>query len=169
MYYRPWPNVTDCNNAPRPLDFPPHLCHTTYMKNEIAMPSVSTLATATRLDLALAEVRGEVTVKRLRTRGPRKGETWGQSNGGGRVVGAANGSNGVTTGNRAAAGGGQMTITGQCGQGKEMVANLDKVVANYKAVITAEHRADVRAAAAERRAAREAESFAALDALLDTL
>jgi hypothetical protein len=23
MYYSPWPNVTDCNNAPRPLDFWP--------------------------------------------------------------------------------------------------------------------------------------------------
>jgi hypothetical protein len=62
-----------------------------------------------------------------------------------------------------------MTITGQCGQGKEMVANLDKVVANYKAVIAAERRADAQAKAAERRAAREAESFAALDALLDNL
>jgi hypothetical protein len=33
MYYRPWPNVTDCNNAPKPLDFSPKTCHTTYMKN----------------------------------------------------------------------------------------------------------------------------------------
>jgi len=62
-----------------------------------------------------------------------------------------------------------MTMTKACGLGKEMVANLDKVVANYKAVIAAERRADAQAEAAERRAAREAESFAALDALLDTL
>ena len=36
MYYSPWPNVTDCNNAPRPLDFWAHNCHTTYMKNKNA-------------------------------------------------------------------------------------------------------------------------------------
>jgi len=119
------------------------------------------------LDLAIAEAQGAVTVKKLRTRGPRKGETWSPANKGGRAVGGANGNNGFTAGNRAAAGGGQMTITGQCGQGKEMVANLDRVINTYKKVTAAAHRADARADAAERRAVREANAYAALDNLLD--
>ena len=136
------------------------------MKNKTTLSTLA--ATGSALDLALAEVRGEVTVKKLRTRGPRQGETWSHANKGGRVTGAAN-ANGVTVGNRAAAGGGQMTITGQCGQGAKMVDDLDAVKARYARVKAAEHRADAQAAAAERRVAREAESFAALDALLDTL
>ena len=34
MNYSPWPIVNFCNNAPRPLDFCPNLCHTSYMKNK---------------------------------------------------------------------------------------------------------------------------------------
>jgi len=34
MYYRPWPIVNFCNNAPKPLDFWPNLCHTNSMKNK---------------------------------------------------------------------------------------------------------------------------------------
>jgi hypothetical protein len=96
-------------------------------------------ATGTALDLALAEVRGEVKVTKLPTRGPRKGETWSPANKGGRVTGVANGGNG-TMGNRAAAGGGQMTITGQGGIGREMVADLDAVKARYARVKAAEAR-----------------------------
>ena len=33
MNYSPWPIVNFCNNAPRPLDFCPNLCHTNSMKN----------------------------------------------------------------------------------------------------------------------------------------
>jgi hypothetical protein len=120
-------------------------------------------ANGTALDLALAEARGEVTVKKLRTRGPRKGEGWNKANGAGRVVGAANGANGVTTGNRAAAGGGQMTITGQCGIGRDMVSNLDRVVSKAKRQYAEDRKAEAR----ERAAEREAEAFAALDELLE--
>ena len=41
MYYSPWPIVTDCNDAPKPLDFCPKTCHTTYMKNETAMTAIT--------------------------------------------------------------------------------------------------------------------------------
>ena len=37
MYYPPWPIVTDCNDAPKPLDFLPNPCHTNSMKNNKAM------------------------------------------------------------------------------------------------------------------------------------
>lgn len=120
-------------------------------------------ATGTALDLAIAEAQGKVTVKRLRTRGPRKGEGWAKANGAGRVVGAANGANGVTTGNRAAAGGGQMTITGQCGIGRDMVSNLDHVVASAKRQYAEDRKAEAR----ERAAEREANAHADLDNLLD--
>jgi hypothetical protein len=62
-----------------------------------------------------------------------------------------------------------MTITGQCGLGKDMVDNLDKVVANYNKVIASEQKESRRQEAAERRALREAQAFNALDSLLDTL
>ena len=134
------------------------------MKKETTMNLTNLAANGTALDLALAEVRGQVTVKRLRTRHARKGEGWNPANKGGRVTGAAN-AEGVTVGNRAAAGGGQMTITGQCGQGAQMVADLDAVKARYARVKAAEHREAAREHAAEARAAREAEAFAALDGL----
>jgi hypothetical protein len=136
------------------------------MKNDKAMDLSQLAANGNALDLVLAEVRGEVKVKRLRTRHARKGEGWSKANGGGRVVGAANGANGVTTGNRAAAGGGQMTITGQCGQGAQMVADLDAVKAKYARVKNAERAEYVREQAEILRAEREAAAFAALDDLL---
>jgi hypothetical protein len=37
MYYRPWPIVTDCNDASKPLDFWAKTCNTKGMKNETAM------------------------------------------------------------------------------------------------------------------------------------
>lgn len=126
-------------------------------------------ANGSKLDLAIAEAQGKVTVKKLRTRKPRRGETWSPANKGGRVVGVANSENGLTAGNRAAAGGGQMTITGQGGQGKEMVANLDRVVNTYNKVIAAEHRANAREEARLRRLEREANACAAIDALLESI
>lgn len=134
------------------------------MKNNQANLS-ALAANGTALDLALAEVRNQVTVKKLRRRGPRQGEGWSLANKGGRVTGAAN-AQGVTVGNRAAAGGGQMTITGQGGQGAQMVADLDAVKARYARVKAAEHREAAREKAAEARALREAASYAALDELL---
>ena len=66
-----------------------------------------------------------------------------------------------------AASGGRMTFTKAAGLGKEMVANLDRVVSTYKRVKAAEHREDARAEAAARRAEREANAYADLDTLLD--
>ena len=37
MYYSPWPTVKFCYSGLKTLDFRRQLCHTTYMKNEIAM------------------------------------------------------------------------------------------------------------------------------------
>ena len=37
MYYRPCSIVKFCYNPAQGLDFSPQTCHTTYMKNEIAM------------------------------------------------------------------------------------------------------------------------------------
>jgi hypothetical protein len=136
------------------------------MKNNQAMNLSELAAAGTALDLALAEVRGQVKVTKLRTRKPRKGEGWTPANKGGRVTGVANGGQG-TVGNRAAAGGGQMTITGQGGQGARMVDDLDAVKARYARVTALEHRQAAREAAAEARAKREAAAFAALDELLD--
>jgi len=62
-----------------------------------------------------------------------------------------------------------MTMTRACGLGKEMVANLDAVVKNYKKVIESERRETARQEAAWRRALREAQAFNAIDSLLDTL
>jgi len=127
--------------------------------------SISQLAaTGTALDLALAEVRGQVTVKKLRTRGPRRGETLTRGQTGGRPV--ANGNR--PTGTWVACNAG-WAANGQVGIGREMVANLDKVVANYNKVIASEQKESRRQEAAERRALREAQSFNALDSLLETL
>jgi hypothetical protein len=59
--------------------------------------------------------------------------------------------------------GGGMTMTKACGIGKEMVANLDRVVANAKR----QYAADRKAAARDRAAEREANAVAELDSLLD--
>jgi hypothetical protein len=119
-------------------------------------------AAGTALDLALAEVRGQIPpVKRLRTRHARKGETLNRGQAGGRPA---------VDGNRPA---GQWVAcnagwaaNGQCGQGAQMVANLDAVKARYKRIVGAEQKVAAREEAALRRAAREAEAFAALDGLL---
>jgi hypothetical protein len=135
------------------------------MKNNQAM-NLSQLAAGSSLDLLVAEVQGTAPkVKRLRTRHARNGEGWSPANKGGRVTGTAN-AQGVTVGNRAAAGGGQMTITGQCGQGAQMVADLDAVKAKYARVKNTERAEWVREQAAILRAEREAKAFAALDELL---
>ena len=119
-------------------------------------------ATGNALDLALAEVRGQIPpVKRLRTRHARKGETLNRGQAGGRPA---------VDGNRPA---GQWVAcnagwaaNGQCGQGAQMVADLDAVKARYARVKAVENREAAREAAAERRAEREAAAFAALDELL---
>jgi hypothetical protein len=59
--------------------------------------------------------------------------------------------------------GGGMTMTKACGLGKEMVANLDRVVATAKR----QYAKDRKAAARERAAEREAYAVAELDALLE--
>ena len=124
-------------------------------------------ANGNALDLAIAEAQGKVTVKKLRTRGPRKGETLSKAQGGGHAVGSVRGTDSNSSGTSAGTSGARMTLTAQCGQGREMVANLDRVVSTYKRVKAAEHRADARAEAAARRAEREANAFADLDTLLD--
>ena len=135
------------------------------MKNNEAMNLSDLAASGTDLDLTIAEVQGKVTVKRLRTRGPRKGEGWTAANKGGRVTGVANDGQG-SVGIRAAAGGGQMTLTGQGGQGAQMVDDLDTVKARYARVKAAEHRADRAYEAELRRAERGAAALAAIDDLL---
>ena len=105
------------------------------------------------------------TVKVLKTRGPRKGETWTAGRG---AQGAALGQ--VGTADRAlghATGKGKTgTLTAAAGLGATGVTNLDAVKARYARVKGAENREAAREEAAQRRAAREAEAFAALDALL---
>lgn len=64
-----------------------------------------------------------------------------------------------------AASGGGMTFTKAAGLGKEMVANLDRVVVNAKR----QYAEDRKAAARERAAEREANAVAALDSLLDEI
>ena len=123
-------------------------------------------ATGSALDLALAEVRGQVTVKRLRTRHARKGETWGKAQGGGNAVGSVRATDSNAAGVSAGTNGAQMTLTPQRGQGAQAVSDLDAVKARYARVKAAEHREAAREEAALRRAAREAEAFAALDGLL---
>ena len=100
-------------------------------------------ASGTRLDFALAEVKGDASVKTLRTRGPRKGETLSPANRGG-GVGAATG-----------------------GTAKGMVSDLDAVKDRYARVKAVENRQAAREEAALRRAEREALALAALDELLD--
>ena len=89
----------------------------------------------------------EVSLKVLRRRGPRKGETWSKSPAGmvaGRALGAAR--NGDTTTKATIAGGGrEQTMTKVCGIGKEMVKDLEGVVARYNAQIRADKIADRRA------------------------
>jgi hypothetical protein len=118
-------------------------------------------ATGTALDLALAEVRGQVTVKRLRTRHARKGETLNRGQAGGRPTADGN----RPVGAHVACNGG-WAANGQCGQGAQMVDDLDAVKARYARVKAVENREAAREAAARCLAKREADAFAALDELL---
>jgi hypothetical protein len=136
------------------------------MKNNQAMNLSDLAANGTALDLVLAEVRGEVKVKKLRTRGPRKGESLTKAQGAGRVVGNVRDTDSNAAGVSAGTNGARMTLTKQRGQGAQMVDNLDAVKANYARVIGAEKREAAREEAALRRAEREAAAFAALDDLL---
>jgi len=89
------------------------------------------------------------TVKVLKTRGPRKGETWAAGRG---AQGAALGQ--VGTADRAlghATGKGKTgTLTPAAGLGATGVYNLEKTVATYKAVAAAGRRAEARLRAAEK-------------------
>ena len=84
----------------------------------------------------------EVTIKRLRTRGPRKGETMQRSNGYGHLtgVGSVRGADGQTASHATGAGKGG-TITRVTGLGKEMVRDLSAV----KRKASAQYKADRRA------------------------
>ena len=89
-----------------------------------------------------------MTVKKLRTRGPRKGETISRASAG-MVKGGAKGS--IQTGDSSthaftAGGGKEQTFTKACGIGKEMVRDLDAV----KRKAAAQYKADRRQAAIDR-------------------
>ena len=89
----------------------------------------------------------EVTVKRLRTRGPRKGETMQRNSqhGRGAALGSVQGGDSQTASHAVGGGKGQ-TITRQVGIGAQMVRDLDGV----KRRAAAQYAADRRAAARER-------------------
>ena len=140
------------------------------MKNNQTNLEISTLAAeGTPLDFAIAEARGLVTVKKLRTRGPRKGELITAPQGGGRVMGSDHQRPVIGT-HAAMAGGSRMTFAPQGGQGREMVSNLTVVQANYQKMLRSDSaRADRAQEAANRRAERAATTQDALDALLATI
>ena len=58
------------------------------------------------------------------------------------------------------------SLTRWTGLGAKAVDDIDAVKARYKRIVGAEQKVAAREAAAERRAAREAEAFSALDDLL---
>ena len=123
---------------------------------------ISDLAAGTKLDLLVAEIQGTVTVKKLRTRNPRKGELWnnaaqGNNRGGNRVD-----HDGIAVVTSRACGARHGTITPARGQGKEMVANLSGVVRNANRVYEATRKAN----AIARRTEVAARKQAALDELL---
>ena len=123
---------------------------------------ISDLAAGTKLDLLVAEIQGTVTVKKLRTRNPRKGELWnnaaqGNNRGGNRVD-----HDGIAVVTSRACGARHGTIPPARGQGKEMVDNLSGVVRNANRVYEATRKAD----AIARRAEVAARKQAALDELL---
>jgi len=105
--------------------------------------------TANRLDLLLADCRGEISYRRLPTRHARKGETWQRQSqhGRGAAIGNVRGGDFGSTGDTVAGAGKGVTLTRVCGIGKEMVRDLDSVVARAKA----QYAADRRSAALERR------------------
>ena len=122
---------------------------------------ISDLAAGTKLDLLVAEIQGTVTVKKLRTRNPRKGELWGKGQGGGRAVGAVGTQDTVIFG-QAATGSRWAGDHNQCGIGANAVDNLSGVVRNANRVYEATRKAD----AIARRAEVAARKQAALDELL---
>lgn len=91
----------------------------------------------------------EFKVTRLKTRGPRKGETMQRNSqhGRGAAVGVVNGSD-QQTASYAVGGGKGLTITRQVGIGSTMVADLEGTVKRAKA----QYRADRIAAARDRLA-----------------
>ena len=148
--------VTECNGSGNPLDFPADPCHTNSMKNKTALSNLA--ANGTPLDLLVAQVQGQVTVKKLRRRGPRKGETLSRGQAGGRP--AADGNRPV--GQHVACNGG-WAANGQVGYGAQKIANADAAKARFDRV----HASEARARAVDRAAEREAAAYAALDALLE--
>lgn len=112
------------------------------------------LTTTTKLDLAIAEAQGKVIVKRLKTRGPRKGETHftgAPAQKGGRALGVVGdrdsnpaGLGQATTGARWSSGHGQRGI------GAAAVENLDNVMNTYKSIKNADRRAAARDRAEEK-------------------
>ena len=127
------------------------------MKNETAMDISNLAANGSALDLALAEVRGQATVKKLRTRGPRKGETLSRGQAGGRP--AADGNRPV--GQHVACNGG-WAANGQVGYGASKPVRAEAAKATFDRL----HAADRKAEARRRAAEREAAAYAALDELL---
>ena len=114
----------------------------------------------TTIATALNAAGKEVTIKTLRRRGPRKGETWSKSPAGmvaGRALGSARDGD-TTTAATIAGGGREQTMTKVCGIGKEMVRDLDAVKRRAAAV----YAADARDRARERMEEK-------LDALLATV
>ena len=89
----------------------------------------------------------QVSVKVLKTRGPRKGETMQRSDGYGHLtgVGSVRKGDGQTASHSVGSGKGG-TITKVCGIGSSMVSNLSKVQSDYQKQI----RADRKAAAQDR-------------------
>ena len=100
------------------------------------------------LSESLAAKGKTVTVKVLKTRGPRKGETWtrGRATSAGMVAGRALGSvkGGDSTTKATIAGGGrEQTMTKVCGIGKEMVRDLEGVKRRAAAVYARQRREQV--------------------------
>ena len=90
----------------------------------------------------------EVTIKRLPTRKPRKGETWMRQSqhGAGRAMGQANKGGEGATGATTTGGGKGMNLNRVYGMGAQMVQDLDAT----RAAAAAQYAADRRAAARER-------------------
>jgi hypothetical protein len=89
------------------------------------------------------------TVTRLKTQGPRKGETLSRNSqhGRGAAIGSVRGADTVSGGSSHAVGAGKgMTITSVTGIGKVMVADLESVMIRARD----QYRADRRAAALDR-------------------
>ena len=127
------------------------------MKNNQAMNPSDLAANGTPLDLLVAQVQGQATVKKLRTRGPRKGETLSRGQAGGRP--AADGNRPV--GQHVACNGG-WAANGQVGYGASKPVRAEAAKATFDRL----HAADRKAEARRRTAEREAAAYAALDELL---